>query len=1019
MTVSSTTTKNSYSGNGSTTVFAYGFKVFDEDDLTVILRTDATGTETVQTKTTHYTVSGVGSASGGNVTFGTAPASGVTVVIRRASPLTQTTDYTPNDPFPAASHEDALDNLTFIAQQQQEEIDRAIKLSRTNTMTSTEFTVGATDRANKVLAFDSSGEISVTQEIGTFQGNWAASTAYAERDLVKDTSTNNIFIVNSAHTSSGSQPLTTNTNSSKYDLIVDAASATTSASAAATSATAAASSATAAAASETAAATSETNAATSATNAGTSETNAANSATSAASSATTATTKASEASTSASNAATSATSAATSATAAATSATAAAASQTAAATSATNAATSATTATTQASTATTKASEAATSATNAATSATSASTAQTAAETAQTAAEAAKTAAELAADNFDDTYLGAKSSDPTVDNDGDALTAGDLYFNTTSDQLKYYTGSAWVAIAPGIANVSEDTSPQLGGNLDLNSNDITGTGNISTTGSATFTTADNDAQLTLISTDSDENTGPMLLLDRNSSSPANSDILSRIKTTGRNNAGQSFTASLFQTKINDVTDGGEDAEFKIETMTAGSVVNRLHITPSELVINDGSIDSDFRVESDGNANMLFVDAGNDRVGIGTASPAKPLTVVGGDFSTVLLDNSNSSHGTQILFQANGATNSGADIQMSDAGGMKIRTLAVEPLSFHTSASAGSPSEHMRIDTSGNVLVGKTASGIANNGIELRANDDVLITKDGATALYLNRKSSDGEIIEFRKDGTGVGVIGTQNWGIGTASPTSSSGGKLLAIETTANEHTNLVFNTANTGRNGIIEGRRTGRSGSERFAQINIQNDSDNGEIRFYTAGSGSDVSERARLDSSGRFAVGKVPDANFNIGVEFNPAGYLIASNANDKAGYFNRNTDGELLSIHRSSAQVGSVSVTTSGTTYNTTSDIRLKQDIEPLVATDKLMAMNPVSYAWKADPDGPRSMGFIAQEMQEVMPEAVSTGDDEDAMMSMDYGRITPILVSALQDAHRKIEQLEQRLADMEAK
>ena len=78
---------------------------------------------------------------------------------------------------------------------------------------------------------------------------------------------------------------------------------------------------------------------------------------------------------------------------------------------------------------------------------------------------------------------------------------------------------------------------------------------------------------------------------------------------------------------------------------------------------------------------------------------------------------------------------------------------------------------------------------------------------------------------------------------------------------------------------------------------------------------------------------------------------------------------------------------------------------------------MAMNPVSYNWKSDPDGPRSIGFIAQEMQELMPEAVSTGDDD--MMSMDYGRITPILVSALQDAHRKIEQLESRIAAMESK
>ena len=58
----------------------------------------------------------------------------------------------------------------------------------------------------------------------------------------------------------------------------------------------------------------------------------------------------------------------------------------------------------------------------------------------------------------------------------------------------------------------------------------------------------------------------------------------------------------------------------------------------------------------------------DELGIGTASPSKPLTVFGGDFSTVLLDTSDSSHGTQILFQANGTTNTGADIQMSDAGG---------------------------------------------------------------------------------------------------------------------------------------------------------------------------------------------------------------------------------------------------------------------------------------------------------------------------------------------------------------
>ena len=333
MTVSSSTSKVSFSGNGSLTTFAYSFKIFDQDDLTVILRA-ADGTETVQTITTHYTVTGVGSASGGNVVFGSAPASGVTVVILREQPLTQGLDLVANDPFPAESLEEALDKLVFMTQKHEEELSRAIKGSRTNVIANSEFTVSATDRANKLFSFDSSGNLSIAQELGTFRGNWAASTSYNARDLVKDTSTNNIFLVNTAHTSSGAQPLTTNANSAKYDFIVDAATATTAQTAAATSATAAA--------------TSETNAANSATAAATSETNAANSATASASS-------------------------------------------------------------------------------------------------------AASAAASY--DSFDDRYLGAKSTsggNPTVDNDGDALIDGALFFDTTNNVMMVYNlgTTTWLRTTP-------------------------------------------------------------------------------------------------------------------------------------------------------------------------------------------------------------------------------------------------------------------------------------------------------------------------------------------------------------------------------------------------------------------------------------------------------------------------------------------------------------------------------------------------------------------------------------------
>ena len=440
MTISTTIVKNSYSGDGSTTTFSYTFKVLANSDLTVIIRS-ALGTETTKTLNTHYTITGVGDAAGGSITFtaGNIPTATETVVLIRDTTQTQAIDYVANDPFPAESHEEGLDRSVILSQEIQEEVDRSIKLSRTNTMTNTEFTVGPTDRANKVLSFDSAGELNVTQELGIFKGNWSSGETFVIRDIVKDTTNNNIYICQTAHTSSGSLPLSSNADIGKWSLIVDAASATTSANNAAASATAAA-------ASETAAATSETNAATSATNAATSETNAATSATNAANSATAAATSASNASTSETNAATSETNAASSATAAASSATSAATQASNAATSATNAATSETNAASSATAAASSASAASTSASNASTSETNAASSATAAASSATSAASSAASAAASYDSFDDRYLGPKSSDPTVDNDGDALLDGALYFNTVSNVLKYWNGTTWEVV---------------------------------------------------------------------------------------------------------------------------------------------------------------------------------------------------------------------------------------------------------------------------------------------------------------------------------------------------------------------------------------------------------------------------------------------------------------------------------------------------------------------------------------------------------------------------------------------
>ena len=165
MTITTTTIKNSYSGDGSQDTFAYSFKISADADMQVIIRA-STGTETVKTLTTHYTVTGAGVVTGGNVVFttGNIPTSTETVVLRRATTQTQTLDLVENDPFTADSVESAFDKNLAAIQELQEEVNRSFKVSRTNTISSSEFTDSATSRASKTLGFDSSGDLTTVAD---------------------------------------------------------------------------------------------------------------------------------------------------------------------------------------------------------------------------------------------------------------------------------------------------------------------------------------------------------------------------------------------------------------------------------------------------------------------------------------------------------------------------------------------------------------------------------------------------------------------------------------------------------------------------------------------------------------------------------------------------------------------------------------------------------------------------------------------------------------------------------------
>jgi hypothetical protein len=329
-------------------------------------------------------------------------------------------------------------------------------------------------------------------------------------------------------------------------------------------------------------------------------------------------------------------------------------------------------------------------------------------------------------------------------------------------------------------------------------------------------------------------------------------------------------------------------------------------------------------------------------------------------------------------------------------------------------NAGGTTERARIDSSGNLGLGVTPS--VGYGKEFTFSADItsnigglgtrnLATNNGLVYLSSNTKNTGAFTDAYWLSAAATKY--TQNNGV-HAWFTAASGTAGNAISftqaMTLDASGNLGIGTsspavplhvANSGTGLGTVGRFERLNGADSYTlNVNIDPDANVAELRAGGTQMGAltfatNNSERARITSGGDLLVGKTSSTGGTAGIELAPAGQVIATRSGGAAGYFNRLTsDGSLISMNRSNTEVGSISVTTTATAYNTSSDYRLKNITGPITTSGAYIdSLNPVEGTWKAD--GSTFVGLIAHEVQEASRTTVATGvKDGEEMQGMDY-------------------------------
>jgi len=621
--------------------------------------------------------------------------------------------------------------------------------------------------------------------------------------------------------------------------------------------------------------------------------------------------------------------------------------------------------------------------------------------------------------------LGAKASEPTVDNDGNSLLLGALYWNTTSNNMYVWEGSLWKQATGSIEGIREEFVFT------------------STAGQTVFSGLD-DNGLTLVM-------DAVELVDV---------FLNGIKIV----KGIDYTLDIFNNTVtfasgrtlNDIVSVHSFGNFTAATNSLNIVGGSVNGSPIGNTTADSGTFTNLTATgttSVGTITGTSLTATQSATLQQAGSTKLQTTTTGVDVTGTVTADGLTVDGDSITANAQDAVT----IEFSGAGGIisADRTGGnYGELSFKTTAGAA-PLSRLKIAYNGDVSFYED-TGTTQKFYWDSSAESLGIGTDSPTAL-LDVVSTSNPSMKVRSNG---GIVG--NYAELTLQSFNSFSGSGQAFirgvsSASGNSNTDLVFGTNDSGFGSPVERMRinnsgnvgigtaapsyplhvtgvigatgqilSGGGGAAATPEFSFTADNTLGMFRLPNVlGFSTGGTERMRIDSGGNLLVGTTSlvtggyAARFNVQTAANTAIFKCTAAAGGGTSLQTvRDTDGGQVVFHQGGSAVGSISSTASGVTYSTTSDRRLKDNIKPIAdATDKLMSMKPVTHTWIADPQAAAVVGFIAQEMQEIVPEAVTGNPEGEEMMSMDYGRITPVLVAALQDALRRIKSLEETLTELD--